>query len=137
MSPVVIDGSAALALVLPDEASEVASAAAEALAQGTALFAPAHWSLEVANGLLMAERRKRISAADAMAALNYLRQLPIVIEEESAERAFAETSGIARRYDLTAYDAAYLELAMRRRASLATLDRPLRKAAAAAGVPLL
>ena len=135
MSAVVIDGSAALALVLPDEAGE--GATATVFSRSTAVIAPTHWGLEVANGILTAERRKRITAADAAAALNFIRHLPVAIDAETTARSWAETSGLARRYDLTSYDAAYLELAMRRRASLATRDHALRKAAASAGVPLV
>ena len=131
---VVIDSAATLAMALPDEGGEMATAVDAAMRQGTPFFAPAHWSIEVANGVLMAERRKRITQADARAALNFLRHLPIQIDGELARHAFAESSALARQYGLTAYDAAYLELAMRRRASLATLDAALRKAAAAAGV---
>ena len=137
MSTLVIDGSAALSLALPDESSELAQRVADALVQGVPAFVPTHWSLEVTNGILMAERRQRISPADAAAAINVLRQLPVAAEGATSRRAFAEIPGIARQYGLTSYDAAYLELAMRRGAMLATLDQPLGKAAAAAGVPLL
>ena len=135
MSAVVIDGSAALALVLTDEAGE--GSAVAIFSRSTTVFAPAHWGLEVANGILMAERRKRITAADAAAALNFIRHLPVAVDEETTARSWAETSGLARRYDLTSYDAAYLELAMRRRAALATFDQALRKAAVSAGVRLV
>ena len=136
MNTLVIDGSAALSLALPDESSALAQRLADALVQGVPAFVPTHWSLEVTNGILMAERRKRISPADAAAAINVLRQLPIAADGETASRAFAEGPGIARQYGLTSYDAAYLELAMRRQSALATLDRPMREAAVAAGVPL-
>jgi predicted nucleic acid-binding protein len=82
----------------------------------------------------MAERRKRITQADARAILHLIRQLPVHIDGELALHAFDTVSALARQFALTTYDAAYLELAMRRRASLATLDASLRKAAVNAGV---
>lgn len=136
MSPVVIDSSVALSLVLPDESGEIVAAIEAALRKGAPCFVPAHWSVEVANGVLMAERRKRLTQADARAALNFLRHLPLQTDAELGRHAFAEIFSLARQYDLTTYDAAYLDLAMRRRAALATLDSALHKAATSAGVPI-
>jgi predicted nucleic acid-binding protein len=62
--------------------------------------------------------------------------LPVITDEETARRSGSDTIALARQYGLTIYDAAYLELAMRRGASLATTDRDLTKAAKAAGVSL-
>ncbi len=137
MTPVVIDSSVTLGLALPDESGDVVTAAETAMRKGTPFYAPAHWSIEVANGVLMAERRKRITHADARAVLNLIRHLPVEIDGELTLHAFDTISALARQYSLTTYDAAYLELAMRRRAALATLDAALRKAASTAGVPLL
>lgn len=134
MTPVVVDSSVTLGLALPDEGGEVVAAVETAMRNGTPIFAPAHWSIEVANGVLMAERRKRITQADARAILDLIRHLPVQIDAELTLHAFDTISALARQYALTTYDAAYLELAMRRRASLATLDAALRKAALSSGV---
>ncbi len=137
MKALVIDGSTALGFVLTDEQFPDALKALQATENGIPTFVPAHWSVEVANGLLMAERRKRVSQADVAEALSLLYGLPILIDEETAQRSGRDTFAIARQYGLTIYDAAYLELAMRRGAALATNDRDLSKAAKAAGVAIL
>ncbi len=137
MTPVVVDSSAVLGLVLPDEGGVMATALEAMFRQGPPVFVPAHWGVEVANGVLMAERRRRLTPADAAAALNFLRQLPITVDDGPVARVFGEVSALARQHGLTAYDAAYLELAMRRRATLATLDHALNKAAKSAGLALI
>ena len=85
----------------------------------------------------MAERRKRVSQADITEALQLLQALPITTDDETAQRSGSETMALARQYALTSYDAAYLELAVRRRATLATTDHALAKAATAAGITIL
>ncbi len=85
----------------------------------------------------MGERRKRSTPAQAATWLSFLGALPIVIDGETSARAWGDTLGLARAYSLSAYDAAYFELAMRRGVQLATLDDKMKAAAAAAGVPLL
>lgn len=137
MRALVMDGSAALGFLMPDEQAPDAWRALEALERGVPTFVPAHWALEVANGLLMAERRKRISRADAAEAAGVIGQLPIETDDETGRRAAGETSALARQYGLTIYDAAYLELALRRAATLATSDAALAKAARKAGVQLI
>jgi len=137
MKAVVIDASTALGFLMSDEQAPRALAALDALERGVPAFVPAHWPLEVANGLLMAERRKRATQADVTEALNVLLSLPIEIDGETARRAAGETTALARQYGLTTYDAAYLELAMRRGATLATSDTELAGAAKKAGVGVL
>jgi len=92
--------------------------------------------VEVANTLLVSLRRKRISKDKATEFFGNLLALPIRIDAASRESTFGKVFAIAEQYGLTAYDAAYLELALREGVSLATLDNDLRKAANAAGVPL-
>lgn len=137
MKALILDGSAALGFLMPDDRSPTALAALDALDDGVPAFVPAHWRLEVANGLLTAERRKRITQADASEALQALFSLPVEIDEETARHVSGETVALARQYRLTVYDAAYLELAMRRGATLATGDAAMAKAARAAGVRVL
>jgi predicted nucleic acid-binding protein len=89
---------------------------------------PALWHLEVANALLVGERRKRTTAAKVSHFLTLLSALPITVDEETATRAWSDTLSLARTHGLSAYDAAYLELAVRQGLPLATLDEPLRAA---------
>lgn len=94
------------------------------------------WPLEVANGLQMAVRRNRITAEYRNASLNDLRLLPVTVDSATNEYAWSATLNLAERLGLTLYDAAYLELALRARLSLATLDAELVRAALAESVPL-
>jgi predicted nucleic acid-binding protein len=137
MNSLVIDASTTLGFLLKDEKTDSSMKALKAMEQSDCAYVPAHWWLETANGLLMAERRRRVSQADIAEALQFLRDLPIITDDETAQRSGSETMALARQYALTSYDAAYLELAMRRRAALATTDRALAKAATAAGVLIL
>lgn len=100
-------------------------------------YVPSHWQLEIANGILMAERRNRISRTEAAEAFDIARTLPVITDDLTVARSGRETAALARQYGLTIYDAAYLELAMRQGSGLATLDKALSKAAASAGVTLL
>lgn len=132
---IVLDCSVALAWCFADEADPYADAIARLLPK-MRVTVPVLWHLEVANALLMGERRKRSTQADTIQWMGYLRSLRLVVDEEMATRAWSDTLAIARAHDLSAYDAAYVELARRRGLPLATLDRRLAKAAKAAGVSL-
>jgi len=134
MKALVLDGSVALGFILKDERSPAALKVLERLEAGLPAFVPAHWHLEVANGLIMAERRRRATQADITEALYLIQALPVATDPETAQRATADTAALARQYHLTVYDAAYLELALRRKAALSTTDHDLAKAAKAAGV---
>lgn len=137
MKSLVIDGSTALGFLLRDERDTCAPAALAAIERGVPTYIPAHCFVETTNGLLMAERRKRVTQSDVTEALSLLGALPIITDSETAAKAGSETIALARQYGLTIYDAAYLELAMRRGASLATSDLQLANAAADAGVILI
>jgi predicted nucleic acid-binding protein len=95
---------------------------------------PALWYSEVANSLLRGERQGVISATQAEYFLEELSQTEIVADETSPRTRQAAVVDLARRYGLTAYEATYLDLAMRRDATLATFDRKLADAARASGV---
>jgi predicted nucleic acid-binding protein len=95
---------------------------------------PHLWWYEIRNLLVVNERRQRLTAADTAIFLDLLSAYPIQLE--SAEDGLSILR-IARQYQLSFYDAAYLALALHHRVPLATLDKPLRTAAAAAGVPLV
>jgi predicted nucleic acid-binding protein len=134
MAGLVVDSSIALSWCLPDE-GETDRIQQEVAEYGA--IAPSHWPLEVANALLMAERRQRITAALRNAALQDLGALPIVLDDETSARAWHEILQLADAYRLTAYDAAYVELAQRRALPLATLDTEMRVAARALGITVL
>jgi predicted nucleic acid-binding protein len=95
---------------------------------------PALWRLEVANVLLVGERRGRLNQAQAARFAALLEQLPIIAETDGA--AMAELLALGRAHELSAYDAEYLSLAARRGLPLATLDAQLRAACESAGVGL-
>ncbi len=132
----VLDASVAVAWCFEDESSEFADRILDLLKTGSEAITPAIWPLELANALLMAERRKRISMAEVAAQLSGIRHLPVLIEPMDSARAFDQVLPVARQQHLTEYDAAYLELALRRALPLATLDDKLRRAARQAGIRL-
>jgi len=132
---VVIDASATLAWIFGDERHDRAWPVVESLRDCTA-FAPAHYPLEVANGLLTALRSARLTPDQAATAVVALATIPIEIDAETPGRIFDGMWALAVRHRLTIYDAAYLELAMRHRLPLATLDEPLALAAVAEGLAL-
>lgn len=131
----ILDTSLTLAWYFADEANPYADAVAQALAAAEAIV-PSLWPLEIANALVMGERRKRSTEAQASTFLARLGALPIVIDDETDARAWSDTISLARAHNLSAYDAAYLELAMRRGLPLASLDKKLKAAAIAVGVGL-
>jgi predicted nucleic acid-binding protein len=131
----VLDCSVAVAWFFEDEADAYAEGIEDALASATAVV-PSLWPLEVGNALLMGERRKRTSEAKVTQFVALLRSLPIAVDEETTTRAWSEVLTIARGHQLSTYDAAYLELAMRRALPLATMDEKLKTAADAVGVRL-
>jgi predicted nucleic acid-binding protein len=131
----VLDGSVTMAWYFQDEMNDYADAVRDGLDRSQAVV-PSLWPLEVANTVIMGERRKRSTPAQAATWLGFLGVLPIVVDGETTARAWGDTLGLARAHNLSAYDAAYLELAMRRGLPLATLDEKLKAAAAAVGVSM-
>lgn len=132
----VIDASLALAWCFADESSPAADEAIERVRDQGALVPPL-WRLEMANVLLAAERRGRITRGDLEHRLELLSVLAISIDVEADNRAWTDTLVLARAQRLTLYEATYLELAMRHGAELATLDGDLARAARRMGVPVL
>ena len=138
MKTFVLDASVALGWTLDNPVPASAARARQALLSGARALVPALWHLEIANGLVVAERRGILTAPDAMLALLQLEQLCAQALEVEADIVPIRQAFItARTYQLSAYDSVYLDLALRVRLPLATLDVPLRKAAAKAGVQLL
>jgi len=131
----VVDPSVALAWLLPDETNARADAVRVAVENGADAWIPVHWRLEIGNGLLMAERRGRITPEQLAQALSLAHSLPFEEDDETAEQIPVRTLALARKHGLTIYDAAYLELAQRRGAILATFDDQLLTAAAKEKIP--
>ena len=132
----IVDNSVALAWCFEDEQTPPIMDLLDRVAE-TGAFAPSLWPLEALNDLLTAERRKRIDPRQRHRLTNMLRALPITLDSETADQAWTTSVRLAERYRLSVYDAAYLELAQRRRLPLASLDVDLIKAARALGMTLL
>lgn len=133
MTTLVIDASVALGWYFPDESNPTAESARRHLLTEQAV-APGLWWFEIRNALLVGERRGRIDATQTAEIIAQLDALPIDLDREPDGSAIL---ALARAHRLTFYDAAYLELALRADAPLATSDRQLASAARAAQVPLL
>jgi predicted nucleic acid-binding protein len=131
--PFVIDASVAVCWLMPDERHAIADAAQRRIAHDQAV-APMLWWYEIRNIMIVNERRGRLDSAKTAYALRLLGELPITIETDVDEDTLMQ---LARRHRLTVYDAAYLELAMRKGHPLATLDTALTTAAQAEVVPLI
>lgn len=136
MSGFVLDCSVAVAWCVEDEASPQTDVLLERVRDEGAVV-PQLWPLELGNVLVQAARRGRLSASDIAARVELLAELPVRIDDETASRALGDVLPLARAEGLTTYDAAYLELAMRRGLPLATKDGDLRGAAQRNGVALL
>jgi len=133
MTDMVIDASLALAWCFKDELTEAATRLLEELRSGAAAV-PLLWPIEVANVLAIAERRKRITLAESAQLIALLETLEIDVDGETSALAFTRILDLAREQRLTAYDAAYLELAMRLGVPLASKDGDLCDAAERVGV---
>ena len=133
MSRAVLDCSVALSWCFDDEATPETHALLDRVRDEGAVV-PSLWHLELSNVLLQAERRRRISAEDAATRLDLFAALPISTDPETMSRAWHDILSIARVEGLTTYDAAYLELAVRRGVPLFTKDAVLVAAAGRRGV---
>ncbi len=133
----VVDCSVTMAWFFEDEGGPYADAVQETMARNSSRgVVPALWRLEVANTLVVGERRKRTTEAKSHRFLTLLSLLPIQIDTATTASMWESTIQIARGHGLSAYDAAYLELAVRRGLPLATLDAKLKNAALSAGVEI-
>ncbi len=132
----VADASVAIAWVHPAQATNQTASMLDAIADGATLEVPALWSLEVANALIVLVRRRRLVEDERLAALGWLRGLRVRVDHEMSAVAFSRLSELAVTHQLSVYDAAYLELAVRRKLLLGCKDGPLRAAATQAGVRL-
>ena len=132
----VLDCSVTMTWVFPDEATEATNALLESLAEGNALV-PSLWPVEVGNVLLAASRRGRVATEEWSRVRDIIEALPIRIDPVSLPRVLGTSLSLAHRHNLSLYDAMYLELAIRMRMPLATLDRTLGAAGRAAGIEVL
>lgn len=128
--PFVLDNSVVAGWFLEDQTTPYTDAIAARLEEDRAVV-PALWQLEFANVLRTACKRNRIAAAQAQQVIEQICSLPIEIDRDTPGP--AELLALALRYDLSSYDAAYLELALRLQLPIATKDAALRQAATAAG----
>lgn len=135
MSGLVLDNSVCMAWAFEDEADIYSDAVLEALTAASARV-PALWIFEAANVLCQARKRRRLSAMDVRRFLELLQGLPLEVEPARAVGETATLADLAFTHGLSAYDAAYLDLAMRTGLPLATRDVQLKRAAVRAGVKL-
>lgn len=136
MNRFVVDCSVVMAWCFEDEADRYADSVLDMLSDSEVVV-PSIWPLEVANVLLVGERRKRLTKADSQRFVNLLGELPINIDHVTSGHALSETLSIGREHGLSSYDAAYLELTMREGVPLATRDDVLKRAARKCGVHLV
>ncbi len=137
MADFVLDASLSLAWCFEDETTAFTEDILTRVQRGSVPMAPALWSLEVANGIRNAERRRRITQDEAATLLRFLRELPVETVDQPSRIVLREIGPLASRHGLSAYDAAYLHLAQQHNLPLATLDGPLRNAAEAAHWPVI
>lgn len=135
-SAFIADASVAVGWVHPAQATTQTAAMLEAIAEGATLEVPALWPLEVANALTVLVRRRKLTEDERQSALGWLRGLRLRVDYEMASLAFSRLSELATTHQVSVYDAAYLELAHRRKLLLGCKDGPLREAAKRSGVGL-
>jgi predicted nucleic acid-binding protein len=137
VSAIVIDASVTLAWCFPDEQTPMSLRVLDRLDGGEIALVPAFWSAEVLNSLLISEKRGRISQEQTEAFLRDLRALQPSLDWVSLDQIWGEVQALCRNSALTPYDALYVELAMRARCPLATLDQSQKAAAKALRIECL
>ena len=135
-TPFVLDCSVTMAWCFEDESTSSTDQLLDSL-QTTNVIVPTIWPLEVANVLLFAEKKKRITTIEITQFLDTLSLLPIEIDNSTSIRAKTSIFHLAKTMQLTIYDAAYLELAQRGQIPLATLDKALIKSAKKLNIEML
>ncbi len=133
----VMDSSVAFAWIHPSQSSDATNQLLDEVAAGASIVVPILWFSEIANSLLVLQRRKKLTAIERKMALETLAKLVFTVDEEAGKVVFGKTSELAERYDLTVYDATYLEIAIRRQLPLASRDDALNEAAKKAGIQTL
>jgi len=135
LSRFVLDCSVSMRWCFHDDSTAYAEQILRRLSSSEA-WVPSLWPLEVANVLLANERRRRLTPADSSRFVALLQTLPIRIDPDTSARSLSDVLPVARAHRLSAYDAAYMELAMRLGCPIATLDEDLRRAAKPLGIDL-
>ncbi len=130
----VIDSSVGFAWVHPNQATPETDKLLQEIEAGAAVVVPALWFIEMANSLLVLQRRKKLTGAERKAALEILSSMNFTVDDEAARMALNKTSELAGKYGLTVYNATYLEVALRRNLPLASRDSALMGAAKRCGV---
>jgi len=133
----VLDSSVALAWALPDETSARAEKFLARVSPKDSLWVPALWWYEISNALVVAQRRRRLAEPESMRVMELYGRLPVQTDMDLTLDAARRFQVLARAHSLSVYDAAYLELAQRKSAGLATLDRRLSNAARKANLKVL
>lgn len=135
MNALVLDASTAVSWCFEETQTPYANAVLEAISGGAEVHVPHIWPLEVTNALVKALRRRQITRDELFDYARQLASLRAQVDfEQAAERAFTDVLALAERYQLTTYDAAYLELAQRLKFPLASADTNLVQAAGATGI---
>jgi predicted nucleic acid-binding protein len=137
VSRFILDASIVLWWCFPDENAAAAQHVAGMFKQGNTAVAPSFWPHEVLNALLAGEKRKRISKEMIRSFLDDLAALPVSLEQFPTRVVFNRIQSLSREYGLTAYDAAYLDLALDNGLPIATLDDDLVTACKKARVRLV
>ena len=137
MSRFVLDASVALCWCFENQATDYTEGIFERMAGGDEASVPFIWPLEMANSLLRAERRKNLKVAQVTGFLEELSAWPIRVDTVGVGRTFHQILSTAHQQNLSAYDAAYLELSIREGLPLATLDEDLERAARVVGVKIV
>ena len=137
MSRFVLDASVVLTWCFPDENAAAAQNVAGLFKQGGTAVVPSFWPHEVLNALLVGEKRGRISNQLVRSFLHDLAALPIMLEQFHAQVVFDRIQRLSREYGLTAYDSAYLELALDSNSPIATLDKDLARACKKSGARIV
>jgi predicted nucleic acid-binding protein len=132
----VVDNSVVMTWCFQDEVDPYADSVLDHLITASAVVPPI-WTLEVSNVLLLAERNGRLFEADSVRFVTLLGQLPIMVDRSWPERSMKDVLAIGRTHNLSSYDAAYLELAMRRGLPIATLDQKLIASSKRMDLPIL
>jgi predicted nucleic acid-binding protein len=133
----VVDASVGFAWVYLGQATPETAKLLDKIEAGVEVVVPSFWFLEMANALVIAQRRHKLTAAERRTAVQKLTAMRFAVDDEAARSAFDHISDLAEKHGLTVYDAAYLELALRRKLSLATRDEALRTAGRKCGLKLL
>lgn len=133
---IVLDASVALTWCFEDETTEASVRLLDEMKR-CAIVVPALWHVELANTLVQGAKRGRINDAAIAEFDRLIRDLRVETDHGVSQSGFGHLVSLARRHGLSAYDATYLELAMRLNATLATHDAALRRAAEAAGIAVI